>query len=78
MSKIHKVEMFIVDICDDFNGLQSYIDYAENDKYAPRLFVTKSESKEFEWDDELIINKLCATTDNYNEFFRKLGENNDT
>ena len=75
MAKIYKVEMYIVDVNDEFNGIQDYIEYVNGGLYNLSLFITKSESKKFEWDDELIVNKRCAMTDDYNEFFRKC-ENN--
>ena len=72
MAKIHKVEMYLVDINEDFDTLDDALVYMTNRKYAPLLHLVTSESKEFEWDDDVIINYCNCTNEQYNQFFEQL------
>lgn len=68
MAKIHKMTIYFVDPNDqyDANEIETII---ENDDYLPSAKVVKAETKEFEWDDDLAINKLSASTEDFDEFF---------
>jgi hypothetical protein len=72
MARIHKVEMYLVDIHEDFETLNDAIIYMTNRKYSPLLHLVTSESKEFEWDDDIIINSCHCTNEQYNQFFEHL------
>lgn len=72
MAKIHKVEMYLVDVNEDFETLHDALVYMTNGKYSPLLHLVKSESKEFEWDDDVIINYCNCTNEQYSQFFEQL------
>jgi hypothetical protein len=72
MAKIHKVEMYLLDINEDFDTLDEALIYMTNCKYAPSVHIISSESKNFEWDDDVIINYYKCTNEQYNQFFEQL------
>ena len=72
MAKIHKVELYLLDVNEDFNSVDDIIAYMANMKYAPSIRVVSSESKEFEWDDDVIINRCNCSTEQYNSFFEEI------
>ena len=74
MAKIHKVEMYLVDIHEDFETLNDALIYMTNRKYSPLYHLVTSESKEFEWDDDVVINRCNCTNEQYNKFFEQLGD----
>lgn len=74
MAKIHKVEMYLVDINEDFETLHDALVYMTNGKYSPLLHLVTSESKEFEWDDNVIVNHCNCTNEQYNQFFEQLDD----
>lgn len=72
MAKIHKVELYLLDVNEDFNNVDEVIEYMTNMKYAPNIYVVSSKSKEFEWDDDVIINRYDCSTEQYNDFFEEI------
>ena len=70
MAKIHKVEMYLLDVNEDFYSVDDIMEYITNTKYAPSIHIVSSESKEFEWDDDVIINRYDCSTEQYNNFFK--------
>lgn len=72
MAKIHKVEMYLLDINEDFETIDDALVYMTTGKYSPLLHLVTSESKEFEWDDDVIINSCKCTNEQYNQFFEQL------
>ena len=72
MAKIHKVELYLLDVNEDFDTVDDVIEYMTNIKYAPNIRVISSESKEFEWDDDVVINKRNCSTEQYNNFFEEI------
>lgn len=72
MSKLHKVEMFILDVDDGFKDVDDIVEYLRCLKYSPHIRVIESETKEFEWDDDVIVNRSSCTNKEYEDFFDKL------
>lgn len=72
MAKIHKVELYLLDVHEDFNNVDYLLDYMTNGKYAPSVHVINSESKKFEWDDDVIINRCGCSTEQYDKFFEEI------
>jgi len=69
MAKVHKVTMFVTDIegdsdLDDLieHGLRSYDLYPK--------FIKVESSKEFEWDDDLEINKVNGKKEDFEDYFK--------
>lgn len=70
MAKVHKVTMFVTDIDGDSDiedligcGLRMYDLYPE--------FINVDTSEEFEWDDDLAINKNDSTKEDFEKYFSK-------
>lgn len=68
MARVHKVTMFITDIEGDSdvedlikNGLRRY-------DLHPK-FIEVNSSDEFEWDDDLLINKVSGTKEDFKKYF---------
>lgn len=72
MAKIHKVELYLLDVNEDFDNVNDAIEYMANMKYSPSIRVVSSKSKEFEWDDDVIINRCSCSTEQYNNFFEEI------
>ena len=78
MAHIHKVELYFVDVNENFETLDDLVSYIENQKYAASVCIVKSESKSFEWDDDVVVNKCSATSEDYNSFFESVKESEGT
>lgn len=72
MAKIHKVELFLVDVADDFVNVDEILDCWQNSRYSPKIHKIKEQSKEFEWSDDVPINSIYCDTEGYNKFFDNL------
>lgn len=72
MAKIHKVELFLTDVNDDFSDVDEMLDYWRDSKYSPVIRKVKAQSKEFEWSDDVPINSINCSTEGYNKFFDNL------
>ena len=72
MAKVHKVELYLLDVNEYFNNVDYLLDYMTNGKYAPSVHVINSESKEFEWDDDVVINRYDCSTEQYDKFFEEI------
>lgn len=70
MAKIHKVTLYVVDIGGD-SDIEDAIDYGLNeyDLYSKALNIDSS--NDFEWNDELIINKSNCTERDIEKYFDK-------
>lgn len=72
MAKIHKIELFLVDVNDDFADVDEILDYLGNSRYSLNMHKVKEQSKEFEWSDDVLINSIYCDTEEYNKFFDNL------
>ena len=72
MAKIHKVALYLLDVNEDFDNVDDIVEYMANMKCAPSIHVIRSDSKEFEWDDDVIINRRNCSTEQYNSFFEEI------
>lgn len=70
MAKVHKVTMFVPDIEGDSDiedlivcGLHMYDLYPQ--------FIKIDSSEEFEWDDDLAINKNDGTKEDFEAYFSR-------
>ncbi|CEQ01663.1 Uncharacterised protein [[Clostridium] sordellii] len=69
MEKLHKIELYIVDYNNQFETVDSFINYLA-DRTDCIYHVGNSETVEFEWDDDLDINNIDATTKDYEKYFK--------
>lgn len=70
MSKLHKLEMYIVDANGMFNSIDDIINYLFR-THDLSFVLSKSKTSEFEWDDDLKINKMDCTIQDYEEYFKE-------
>lgn len=71
MAYIHKVIAYFVDVDEEY-GVRDIEAEVNNNDWLPQMFVVGSETKAFEWDDDVIINKTYATKEDYDKFFEEL------
>ena len=66
MSKVHRVSFYIADVNDEWEA--SDIDCVLSNKFNAE-FVKVESSEEFEWDDDLEINKVDNTKEDFDKYF---------
>ncbi|AMO25831.1 hypothetical protein Blue_008 [Bacillus phage Deep Blue] len=77
MAKVYKVEMYIVDANGDYDFLDNEemveeIEHQVDVRMDVMSHVTSVQSsKEFEWDDDLAVNKTNATIEDYEAQLKK-------
>lgn len=77
MAKVYKVEMYIVDANGDYDYLDNEdmveeIEHQVDVRMDVMTRVTSVESsEEFEWDDDLAVNKTNATIEDYEAQLKK-------
>lgn len=69
MAKIHKVSFYLIDCYDEY-------DYDDIECDLDRLFngidvLEIEESEEFEWNDNLDINKVWSSKKEFEEYFKE-------
>jgi hypothetical protein len=73
MSKIYKMEFYIVDCEDKFSytgGFEDMISELTSPIDNIELMPFNVQQKVFEWDDEIAINFTNATQSDYDEYFK--------
>lgn len=71
MSKLHKLEMYIVDANGMFNSIDDILNYLYFKTHDLSFTLSKSKTSEFEWNDNLKINKVDCTIQDYEEYFKE-------
>lgn len=72
MAKVYKVEMYVVDANEEFGDVDHIKPYLEDWHRWVMTDVTGiQESDEFEWEDDLKINKVNASVEDYEEYFKE-------
>ncbi|AGT13424.1 hypothetical protein TROLL_145 [Bacillus phage Troll] len=80
MPKVHKVTLYVVDLYGDYDNYTEEEVAEEIKQHVDLQLDTMSHvgkiesSEEFEWDDELAINKTNATTEDHEAYFKKEGK----
>lgn len=71
MAKIYKFEAYVVDVNEDFNDAEDYIDYINNRlKYGGDIVPFNIQEVKIEWDDDIDINKMNCPIENYDKYFK--------
>ncbi|MFC8150390.1 hypothetical protein ACFUP3_11855 [Bacillus paralicheniformis] len=73
MAKVYKAEFYITDMSDEFysvDDLKEKIEESPTFRWALVHVSDVKESEEFEWDDNLKINNITATTEDHEEYFK--------
>lgn len=69
MAKVYKVEMYISDFNSEIEDAKEFIEDLLDNGWIGVKVADVKESEEFEWDDDLAINKVKATKEDYEEYF---------
>ena len=71
MAKIYKTEMYILDVNDDFEDIDDFLNYIEMvNKYTSILAFNKSTSNTFEWFDEIDLNQKKCSLESFEKYFK--------
>ena len=68
MAKVHKVSMFITDI-EGYSDVEDLINQCLRQYDLSPNHIKVESSDEFEWDDDLPINKIYSTKEDYEKYF---------
>lgn len=71
MAKLHKIEMYILDIDNYYGSLTDTIDYINDGLELVSLHPYNINTVEFEWDDDHKLNKINAKYNDYSELFEE-------
>jgi len=72
MAKLYKVEMYILDANEEYKDFQDIRTNIENNTYDVDINTFNVKEANFEWDDNLKINHLDATVEDYREYFEEV------
>lgn len=75
MSKIYKLEMYVIDHNDIYDCYDSISDILENTTDLSCEVINESKV-EFEWEDELPINKMNCPLGEYEKYFKEYKKDN--
>ena len=73
MARIYKAEIYLTDTSDeiqDLNQLKNALKGLGDRLWVGVDIASVTESKEFEWEDDLKINKINSTIDDLEEYFK--------
>lgn len=71
MAKVYKVEMYITDVNEEFHNTYHIRPYIEDwHRWVATKVANIQESVEFEWEDDLKINKVDASIEDFEEYFK--------
>lgn len=74
MAKVTKLEVYIVDYADEYQDAESFIDELKelirNQMWVQVAIGDVKESEEFEWNDDLKINKTSSTIEDLEEYLK--------
>lgn len=75
MAKVTKLEVYIVDSDDDYQDAEHFIgelkELIRNQMWVQVDVGEVKESEEFEWDDDLKINRTDSTIEDLEAYFRR-------
>jgi hypothetical protein len=70
MSKLHKIELYILDVNENFEGSQNVLNYIEHQtsRYL-NIKPASQKSVDIEWDDDIDLNFSNCPLENYEAYF---------
>lgn len=76
-ANIHKLELYIVDAIGDYGNIDRIMDVLE--MYTDCFYrLANSKSAKFTWNDDLDINNVNATNEDYEKYFNQSSEEVET
>lgn len=71
MAFIHKATVYFIDVDEEFTSIKGIIEELRNYDNLPNVKLgVDYGTKEFEWDDEVVVNRIDCTPEQAEEFFR--------
>ena len=70
MAYIHKATVYFIDPNEKFETVKDIAEEMRNYDHLPYMKVGKSETKDFDWDDNVIVNRGDCTGDQAEQFFQ--------
>lgn len=73
MARIHKITMYVVDANDSYEYAD---DLVEDMLYRTESILAappETETREFEWDDDVVVNNRDCTREQCEEFYSRIG-----
>ena len=72
MAYIHKATVYFVDSAEEYLSAKDIADEMRCYDNLPVMKVGSSETKEFDWDDNVVVNKIDCTPERAEEFFQNV------
>lgn len=70
MASIHKATVYFIDVSEEFTSVRCIIEELRNYDNLPNIKLgVDYGTKEFEWDDSVVVNRLDCTPKQAEEFF---------
>lgn len=70
MAYIHKATVYFIDTDEEFETVKDIAERMRDYDYLPYMKVGNAETKAFEWDDDVIVNRVDCTGDQAEQFFQ--------
>jgi len=75
MAKLHKLELYVLDVNDDFNNSQDVLNYIEHQTSRYLNFKSSSQkSVDIKWEDDIDLNFSDCSIESYEAYFIKQEE----
>lgn len=72
MAYIHKATVYFIDVGEHFENTEAIAEEMRNYDYLPYMKVGESETKDFDWDDEVVVNRGDCTGEQAETFFQNV------
>lgn len=70
MAFIHKATVYFIDPNEEFDNTKAIAEEMRNYDHLPYMKIGSSETKDFDWDDNVIVNRGDCTGDQAEQFFQ--------
>lgn len=70
MAFIHKATVYFIDPNEEFETVEGIAEEMGNYDSLLHMKINKAETKSFDWDDSVIVNRVDCTPEQVEEFFR--------
>ena len=70
MAYIHKATVYFIDPNEEFDNTKAIAEEMRNYDHLPYMKIGQSETKDFDWDDDVVINRGDCTGEQAEQFFQ--------
>lgn len=71
MAKFYKFTGYLLDINNEFDGFQSYLNYINQRRSGYDVEATNVQCVEIEWGDDIDLNQMGCTVEQMDSYFSK-------